>query len=113
MEALRAGRTVAHFNGMLCGHEWMLELLMANLVEVRVNEAEDGRTFLQLENRGPVRLTAEIEAMPVDPVALGSYQKVLVGLRRRPDRVTIAWKNLYTRPTSNFATSHPLAAVAQ
>lgn len=113
MEALRARRTVASFNGMLCAHEWVLELLMANLVDVRVKEAEDGRIFLELENRGPVRLTAEIQAMPVDPVALGSYQKVLVGLRRRPDSAAVTWKNLYTRPANHFETLHPLATIAR
>ena len=113
MEALRAGRTVAYFNGMFCAHEWVLRLLMASLVDVRIHEVENGPIFLRLQNRGPVPLTAEIEAIPVAPVALGRYQKVLVGLRRRPDSVTVTWKNLYTRPTDNLMTTHMLAAVSQ
>jgi len=109
MEALRARRTLAHFNGMLCAHRWVLELLMGSLVEVGVTEMPDGKIFLRLQNRGPVELTAQIAGMPLEPVTLGSYQKVLVGLRRKPDTATIIWKNLYIRPTENLTTTHSLA----
>ncbi len=110
MEALRAGRTVAWFNNMLCAHAWVLEMLMANLVEVRPQELEAGRTFLRLQNLGPVELTAEIAGTPLAPVTLGPYQNVLLGVRRTPDDVTITWKNLYLRPTQNLTTTYPLAA---
>ena len=110
MEALRAGRTLASFNNMLCAHEWVLDLLMANLVDIRIDEPDDGTAFLRLQNSGPRELTAEVEGIPIDPVTLGPYQSVLVGLRRRPDAVTVIWKNLYTRPTTNLATTHVLTA---
>jgi len=106
MEALRARRTLAWFNGMLCAHEWVLKLLMASLVDVNFTEMDDGKIFLSLQNRGPVPLTAQITGVPVEPVTLGSYQKVLVGLRRKPDAVTIVWKNLYIRSTENLTTTH-------
>jgi len=112
MEALRAGRTVAYFNNMLCGHKWVLELLMGSLVEVHVTEVQDGKAFLRLQNRGPVELTAQISGMPLVPVVLGPYQKVLVGVRRIPNTVTIAWKNLYIRTTENLTTTHSLLATA-
>ncbi|MCL5281034.1 MAG: PHP domain-containing protein [Planctomycetes bacterium] len=113
MEALRARRTLAQFNGMLCAHEWVLKLLMASLVDVNLTEMEDGKVFLRLHNRGPVPLTAQIADMPVEPVTLSGYQQVLVGLRRTPDVVTIIWKNLYLRPTENLTTTYPLVALAR
>jgi hypothetical protein len=113
MEALRARRTVAWFHGMLCAHRWVLELLMASLVDVGLTEMEDGKLFLRLQNRGPVPLIAQIAGTPVEPVALGSYQQVLVGLRRKSDVVTIIWKNLYLRPMENLTTTHALAAPAR
>jgi hypothetical protein len=109
MAALRAGRTLAYFNGMLCAHEWVLKLLMGSLVDLSLTEMEDGKVFLCLQNRGPVELTAQIAGMPVEPITLGSYQKVLVGLRRKPDAVTVVWKNLYLRATENLTTTHALA----
>jgi hypothetical protein len=110
MEALRARRTVAWFHGLLCAHEWVLRLLMASLVDVGLKEMEDGKLFLRLHNRGPVPLTAQIAGMPVEPVTLGAYQQVLVGLRRKPDAVTIIWKNLYIRSTENLTTTHTTAS---
>ena len=108
MEALRAGRTVATFNNMLCAHKWVLDLLMANMVGVRLNETEDGKVFLRLRNLGPKELTAEIEGIPVESVTLGAYQDILVGLRRRPEALTVTWKNLYTRPATNLTTTYLL-----
>lgn len=113
MEALRTGRTLASFNGMLCAHEWVLRLLMANLVEVRLTETQEGKAFLCLHNRGPLKLTAQLADMPVEPISLGGYQKVLVGLRRKPETVTVTWRNLYIRPTENFTTSHAVTGNAR
>jgi hypothetical protein len=112
MEALYAGRTVAYFNNMLCGHEGVLNLLMANLVEVGLLDAGQDGTFLRLHNRGPLEMTAEFPGMPLDPVALGASQKALVGLRRTPNTVTITWRNLYLRPTQNLTTTHIFAGSA-
>jgi predicted metal-dependent phosphoesterase TrpH len=113
MEAFRAGRTVAYFNNMLCAHEWVLELLMPNLVDVRLSEVEGGRAYLRLQNYGPVELTAEIAGMPIEPVTLGPYQKVLVGVRRTPETVAMTWKNLYTAFAENLTTSYALAGTTQ
>jgi len=109
MEALGGRRTVAYFNNMLCGHQWVLELLMASLVDVRLAQIEGGRTFLCLQNYGPVELTAQITGMPLGPVTLEPYQQILVSVRRAPDTVEIKWTNLYVRPTENLTTTHPLA----
>jgi hypothetical protein len=108
MEALHAGRTVACFNGMLCSHEWVLRLLMTSLVDVRLTETAEGKAFLHLQNRGPLGLTAQIAGMPIEPLTLGAYQKMLVGLRRKPEMATVTWKNLYLRPTENLTTVHAL-----
>jgi len=113
MEALRAGRTLAYFNGMLCAHQWVLELLMASLVDLDLTEVNDGKIFLRLENRGPVKLVAQITGMPVEPITLGSYQKVVVGLRRKPEAVTVVWKNLYIRSTENLTTTHALTEMSK
>jgi len=94
---------------MLCAHEWVMDLLMSNMVKVGVTKAEDGTMFLRLDNAGPKKLTAEFEDMPIGGVTLGAYQSMLVGLRRLPRAATISWKNLYTRPTTNFASPHILA----
>ena len=113
MEALRAGRTVAYFNGMLCAHQSVLKMLMASLVDVSLTEVADGKIFLCLQNRGPVSLVAQITGMPVEPLTLGPYQRVLVGLRRKPDTATVIWKNLYVHSTENLTTTHALAALAR
>ncbi|MBN2131479.1 MAG: PHP domain-containing protein [Sedimentisphaerales bacterium] len=110
MEALRGRRTVAYFNNMLCAHEWVLELLMASLVDVRVTQVEGGRTFLLLQNYGPIELTAQITGTPLGPITLEPYQQILVSVRRKPDTVKINWTNLYIRPTENLTTTHPLGA---
>ncbi|UCD51987.1 MAG: CehA/McbA family metallohydrolase [Phycisphaerales bacterium] len=111
LEALHAGRTIACFNNMLCGHEWALQLLMTSLIDVRLVAVDGGRAFLRLENHGPVELTAEIAGTPLEPVILGPYQKALASLRRMPDIATINWKNVYTRPTQNLTTTHTLSDV--
>lgn len=105
-EAFEAGRTVAWFNGMLCGHEWVLDALMADLVDIRLIEIEGDRLLLRLQNHSPLALTAEIAGMPVDLIELGVYQKVLVDPRRMQDTVTITWKNLWIRSTENLTTMH-------
>ena len=112
MEALRAGRTVACFNNMLCAHEWVLQLLMANLVDVRPQAVEGGKALLHLQNHGPLELTAEIAGTPLEPLPLGPYQRVLASVRRMPEAVTITWKNLYISPTENLTTSYALTGVA-
>jgi hypothetical protein len=66
-----------------------------------------------LQNRGPVELVAQITGMPLEPVVLGGYQKVLVGLRRKPDAVTAVWKNLYIRSTENLTLTHALAEMGR
>ncbi len=108
MEALRAGRTLACFNNMVCGHQGVLELLMANMVDVRVSNTGDGTVFLRLENAGPKELIGEIEGMPVNSVTLGAYQHVLISLRRRPTEIAMTWRNLYTGSTTNLTTTHLL-----
>ena len=113
MEALRAGRTLVYFNSMLCAHQWALELLMASLVDLSLTEVENGKTSLCLQNRGPLSLIAQITGMPVEPVTLGGYQKVRVGLRRKPEAVTVVWKNLYLCSTENLTTTHALAEVGK
>ncbi len=113
LEALRAGRTLACFNHMLCAHRWVLELVMANLVDLGLKETPDGKLFLSLQNRGPVPLAVQITGMPVEPLTLGAYQKVLVGLRRKPEAVTVIWKNLYVRSTENLTTTHTLVGVSR
>jgi predicted metal-dependent phosphoesterase TrpH len=109
MEALRNRRTVAHFNNMLCGHEWVLELLMANLVDVRLTEVTSDKSFVRMQNHGPLELTAQITGTPLAPVVLGPYQQTLLSFRRMPKTVTLIWKNVYTRSTENLTTAHPLA----
>lgn len=81
---------------------------MADLVDLRLKETENGEIFLCLQNRGPVPLAAQISGMPIEPLTLGAYQKALVGLRRKPETVTVLWRNLYIRSTENLTTTHVL-----
>jgi hypothetical protein len=46
--------------------------------------------------------------MSLGLITLGGYQNVLVSIRRKPDTVTIIWRNLYTRPMENLTTTHAL-----
>jgi hypothetical protein len=93
---------------MLCAHEWVFQLLMANLVTVYPQKLSDGRAFIHLQNHGPVELIAELTGTPLEPVVLGPYQKTLAGVRGLPSTLTVNWKNLYTLPTQNFITVHTL-----
>jgi hypothetical protein len=51
--------------------------------------------------------------MPLDPLVLGAYQKVLIGLRRRPDAATVTWRNAYIRSTRNLTTTHTLVGAGR
>jgi len=113
MEALRGGRTVAWFNNMLCGHEWVLDMLMASLVEVRFIRMADNSSFLRFQNHGPVALTALITGTPLGTISLGPYEDVLASVRRLPNTVTITWTNVYTRPTENLSTTYTLSEIAE
>jgi hypothetical protein len=99
---------MAHFNDMLCAHERVFDLVMPNLVDVRLVKAERGRAFVCFHNRGPIALTAEITETPIGSIVLGPYQQVLIGMRRVPSDVVIRWRNLYIRPTENLVTTHLL-----
>ena len=113
MDALRTGRTVACFNGMLCGHAWVVEPLIASLSQVDVVDLAEDRVLLRVQNRGPIPLTARIDDTPVEPVTVGPYQKVLVDLPSRPEALAVTWTNVYTRSTSNVTTTHPPTTVGK
>lgn len=113
MEALRVGRTLAWFNNLVCAHKWALESLMGSLVEVHLQDMPDDKVRLCLQNRGPAALEAQLTGMPIAPFTLGTHQKVLVGLRRKPDVVTVLWKNLYLRSTEDLTTTHSLVPTGQ
>ncbi len=107
-EALKAGRTIAQFDGMLVAREDLLSLLVANLVDVRVlGNAEVGRR-LQVENRGPVALEAFLENILEEAITVKPYQKVLLPLDATPESISIQWNNLWIRPTDHLKTTHPL-----
>jgi hypothetical protein len=87
---------------MLCAHEWVLQLLMPSLVDVRVKE-------IVMENlsgpaqSGPIPLIAEVTGCLC---LVTRYQNVLVSIRRKPDTATIIYEPL--RSPGELTTTHAL-----
>jgi 3',5'-nucleoside bisphosphate phosphatase len=106
MEALRAGRTVGHFAGMLAAPPAAAKLLVQGLTDVVYRRGEEGSGQVRIENRGPVPLTARLDAADVEPVQVGAYQAVLVDLPTAPDELGIEWTNVLVRSDACLVTRH-------
>lgn len=108
LEALRAGRTIAQFNDMLCAREELLALLIDNLVDVRFRDAGEGQGWLSMENRSPVALEATVKAGGTADAALtlGPYDQRLLPRPAAARRASVVWKNLWIGAGSNLVTVH-------
>jgi len=106
MEALRAGRTVAHFGGMLCGRREMVATVVKGLTRVDFRSGPNGAGRVRIENLGPLALTAELKGLDLKPVVLDAHQTALVELANAPDELSIAWTNAVIRSTESLVTIH-------
>lgn len=106
MEALRAGRTVAHFGGMLCGRREMVATVVKGLTRVDFRSGPDGAGRVRIENLGPVALTAELKGLDCKAVTVEAHQTALVELANAPDELSITWTNAVVRSTESLVTVH-------
>jgi hypothetical protein len=106
MEALRAGRTVAHFGGMLCGRKDMVGPLVRGLTQVNFGRGPDGAGRVRIENHGPVAMTAEFRGLDLIPVTIDAHQTALVELAAAPNELSIVWTNAVVRSTESLVTIH-------
>ncbi len=106
MEALRAGRTVGHFAGMLAAPQAAAQMLVEGLTRVTYRCGGDGPTLVRIENRGPVPLTARLVSHELQPVEIGAYQSVLLELEATPDELQIEWVNVLVRSDASLVTRH-------
>jgi hypothetical protein len=101
MDAIRARRTVAWFNGIVCGREELVSQLVLSAVEVR----KSGATQLSMENRCPITFKAQIDN---NVISLPPYGRVSCDWRGG-DEVKVRWLNVWTSPTSNLETTIKLS----
>jgi hypothetical protein len=106
MEALRAGRTVAHFAGLLCGRKDTVATLVQGLTRVDLGSGPDGAGRVRIENLGPVALTAEFRGADLKPVTVDAHQTALVELAGAPEELSITWTNALIRSTDSLVTVH-------
>ena len=107
MDALRARRTAAWFDGML----WGREPLLTDLLKASVGISKDGNS-ISLENRSPVMLKGVIEGSTEKRFELPAYQKVAIEWSGS-DTAVIRWDNVWTSPTTNLKTQVSLAAAGR
>jgi hypothetical protein len=105
MDALRARRTVAWFDGLLCAPREILLPLIDGLVAVRFLDAEQG-TRLLVENRGPVRLSGTVETGGKTSVTLEPFAREFVQLAETCGEVAIRWENVWSGSTEQLTTTH-------
>jgi len=107
MEALRSGRTVAHFAGLLCGREETVATLVRGLTRVDFRNGPNNNGRVRIENLGPVAMTAKLGTMDRKPVTVAPHQTVQVDLSDAPDELAITWTNAPISSTDSLVTVHP------
>lgn len=110
MEALRSGRTVAHFTGLLCGRKETVATLVRGLTRVDFQNTADKGSRLRIENLGPVAMTAKLGVMDQKPVTVAPHQTVQVDLSDAPDELAITWTNALIGSAKSLVTVHPRTA---
>lgn len=106
MESLRAGRTVAHFAGMLCGRKEMVGTLVRGLTQVDFHRGPNDGGRVRIENLGPVALTAEFRGLDLKPVTVDAHQTAWMELVAAPDELSITWTNVLIRSAESLVTVH-------
>lgn len=106
MEALRAGRTIAYFSGLLCGPKDTVATLVAGLTRVDLRNGPNGAGLVRIENLGPVALTAELQGLDLLPVTVDAHQTAILELAAAPEELSITWTNALIRSTESLVTVH-------
>lgn len=107
MEALRAGRTVAAFGGLLAGRREMVATLVNGLAQVTYQGPAGGPARLELRNAGPLPLVAKPEGVS-EAITLGPWQTALLTIPQPSATLRVEWTNALVSSTAGLATSHPL-----
>ncbi len=94
MEAIRARRTVAWFNGIVCGREE----LVSKLLSAAVSAKKSGPTQLTIENCSPIAFRAELRGNTIE---LPPYERTKLEWSGGSS-MTIRWLNVWTSLTSNL-----------
>ncbi len=112
VDAIEANRTIAHFNGMLCAREELLDLMIQNLVEVTTAGEAEGRHGIQVANRGPIPLEATVgmEGESETVLKLDAFESLLIGWDEPLSEVDIVWTNLWVSSEDNLQTTHRLGS---
>lgn len=106
MDAIRACRTVAWFNGMLWGPEKLLGSLMDACVTVRQASVSAEENYLAIRNRAPLSLKAVIQGQELPAIDLPARSEVLVKWNASNDSVQLRWENVWITPDKNLVTQH-------
>jgi len=108
LEAIRARRTAAMFDGMVWGRKELLSGLLKAMVSVERVSDENGKKDIRIQSRGPVALKAVLQGngAPKEPVEIAPHQEKLVGCKDAPATVTIRWENLWTSSKDRLELSY-------
>ncbi|MCX5768773.1 MAG: PHP domain-containing protein [Candidatus Hydrogenedentes bacterium] len=109
MDALRAGRTIAWFDGML----WGKQEVLAQVIESAVSVSADGAQVI-IENKSPAALTAALQTETPDAttVSLQPGDRTVLPMTALGGELTIRWENLWVSSTKNLETTHKLTPAA-
>lgn len=100
MDAIRARRTAAWFQGVL----WGREDLLSDLIGASVSASRAGDGKLLLANNSPVPLKARVDGT-AGAVELPPYQNAAVNAPGAGASVGITWENVWTDPRTNLRTT--------
>lgn len=111
MEAIRARRTVAWFDGMLWGREALLKELVGGITQFQAAADGSGASQLRIENHSPVALkaTVQVEGSPRQ-FEIGAHSEVLLEGTRFPNPLSVSWDNVWINPRDNLVIRQPLRA---
>lgn len=109
MDAIRARRTVAWFDGMLWGREGLLTDLVQGMTRVRRTEDGSGSLQLRIANHSPVALRATLQ-VEGDPrrIEVPPYSEALSEWTDLPELLSVRWDNVWINPRENLVTRHNL-----
>jgi len=108
MDALRAGRTIAWFDGMLWGKQEILAQVMQTAVTV---SADGGK--ITIENKSPIALTAAlITDAPGATLTIKPGDLTTVPITAPVGEIAIRWENLWVTSTTNLETTYKLTPAA-
>jgi len=96
MDALRAGRTVAWFDGMLWGKKDVVEPVIKAVVSVTAKEGK-----VAIENRGPAALTAAVGDKSAEIKPFESAE-----IEGASGEQRVRWTNVWVNSKENLETRH-------